>query len=158
MSLHDAVSTVSQPSSIPYQTRSDSSSSSSSLSSGLCSSSLSMFAVGIACGAAASLLLSSTRGSQLRNAVRDYASQGSERLQQIASSSIHWAEDSLQQAMSALEEGRRAFSRSQSASSGNGSIGSLGSSASSRTSSSLTASIGDRSSSSSRSVDDFSGI
>ena len=156
MSLHDAVSTVSQPSSIPYQTRSDSSSSLTSSSAGLCSSSLSMFAVGIACGAALGVLLS-PRGAFVRSAVRDYASQGSERLQQLASSGMHWAEDTLHQAMRVLEQGRQAFSTSSSSTSSSGSIGSARTSTSG-SSSSLTASIGDRLNASGSSVDDFSGI
>jgi gas vesicle protein len=111
-----------------------------------------MFAVGIACGAALGVLLSPTRGALVRSAVRDYASQSSERLQQLASSGMHWAEDTLHQAMGVLEQGRQAFSTSSSGSSSSARSSTSGSSAS------LTASISDRLSASGRSLDDLSGI
>jgi hypothetical protein len=139
MALHDAVSTVSRTSSQPYGQSTSGYGSSSSSGSSVCSS-LSMLAVGAAAGVALGMYLSPRSGA-IRSAISDYASQGSERLQQLASSSACWAEDTLNRAMSVIEQGRSAFRTS-----------------SVPTSQPLSATIGERFSATGRSVDELGAI
>jgi hypothetical protein len=58
------------------------------------------------------------RGSDMRNSVRNYASQGGERLSQLVESGRCLAEDALKQAAGVIEEGRRAFRTQADAASG----------------------------------------
>ena len=73
----------------------------SSLAAGLCA--------GACAGAALALIFAPMRGSDMRNSVRNYASQGGERLSQLVESGRCLAEDALKQAAGVIEEGRRAF-------------------------------------------------
>jgi gas vesicle protein len=101
----------------------------SSLAAGLCA--------GACVGAALALIFAPMRGTDMRNSVRNYASQGGERLSRLVESGRCLAEDAFNQAASVIEEGRRAFRPSADAASSS-------SSASSRTYSSpqpLTASV-----------------
>lgn len=64
---------------------------------------------GACAGAALALMFAPMRGSDMRNSVRNYASQGGERLSQLVESGRCLAEDALKQAAGVIEEGRRAF-------------------------------------------------
>jgi gas vesicle protein len=89
------------------------SSSSSSMSSSESCSSWSSLAAGLcagACaGAALALIFTPMRGSEMRNSVRSYASQGGTRLTELIASGRCLAEDAVHQASALIEEGRRAF-------------------------------------------------
>jgi gas vesicle protein len=80
------------------------------LASGLC--------IGACAGAAAALLLTPRRGSEVRGAIRSYASQGSESVSQLISSGRNLAHDAYCQVTAAIEEGRRAFRTSRASTSG----------------------------------------
>ena len=91
----------SSSSSSASMTSSDSCSSWSSLAAGLCA--------GAVAGAALALIFTPMRGSDMRNSVRSYASQGGARLNELLESGRCLAEDAVHQASSLIEEGRRAF-------------------------------------------------
>ena len=90
-----------------------SSSSSSSMSSSESCSSWSSLAAGLvagACaGAALALAFTPMRGSDMRNSVRSYASQGGTRLSELIESGRCLAEDAVHQASSLIEQGRNAL-------------------------------------------------
>jgi gas vesicle protein len=66
-------------------------------------------AVGVAAGLAAGLLAAPMRGSEMRSTLRSRASDGSARLQSMASSGREWAQQAMDRAMCLIEEGRRAL-------------------------------------------------
>lgn len=121
------------------------SSSSSSMSSESCSSWSSLAAglcAGACAGAALALIFTPMRGSDMRNSVRNYTSQGGARLSELIESGRCLAEDAIYRASALIDEGRRAF-RTSSGLSASGSSSSSASSMSSSYSSSqpLTASV-----------------
>src|SRR5688500_12480397 len=67
------------------------------------------FAVGVAAGVAAGLLAAPMRGSEMRATLRERTTDGSARLQSLATSSRGWAQGALDRALSLIEQGRRAF-------------------------------------------------
>jgi gas vesicle protein len=81
----------------------------SSLVAGLCA--------GACVGAAVALIFAPMRGTEMRNSVRNYASQGGERLSRLVESGRCLAEDAFNQAAGVIEEGRRAFRTSRDAAS-----------------------------------------
>jgi gas vesicle protein len=123
------------------------SSSSSSMSSSESCSSWSSLAAGLCAGAAAgaalALIFTPMRGSDMRNSVRSYASQGGTRLSELLESGRCLAEDAVHQASALIEEGRRAFrtNSSLSASGSSSSSSSAMSSSSYSSSQPLTASV-----------------
>ena len=66
-------------------------------------------AVGVAAGLTAGLLAAPMRGDQMRATLRERATDGSARLQSMATSGRGWAQGAIDRALSLIEEGRRAF-------------------------------------------------
>jgi gas vesicle protein len=73
------------------------------------------FAIGVAAGLTAGLLAAPMRGSDMRSTLRSRASDGSQRLQSLAASGRGWAQNTMDRAMTVMEEGRRAFRTSRQA-------------------------------------------
>ena len=76
---------------------------------GVSQASLMGLAVGVTAGLAVGLLMAPTRGSDMRARLRDRASDGSARLQSLASSSRDWATHAIDRGLSLVEQGRRAL-------------------------------------------------
>jgi gas vesicle protein len=129
-------SSLASASGSPWSSSSSSSSEScsswSSLAAGLCA--------GACAGAALALIFTPMRGSEMRNSVSRYASQGGARVSELIASGRCLAEDAVHQASALIEEGRRAF-RTSSGLSGSSSGSSSMSSSSYSSSQPLTASV-----------------
>ena len=72
-------------------------------------SSLAGFVCGAAAGVALALLFTPLRGAAVRARLRNYASDGTGKLQVLIESGRSMAQDYLHQTASVIEEGRRAF-------------------------------------------------